>query len=193
MLHLLGIIGGLLALLSAVPYIRDILKGSTKPNRVTWVIWVTLQVIALGAQIASGGRDSLLLTIGDLMASSTIMFLSFWKGDSNWHWIDKAALVGAAVGIILWYTLHQPIWALVITVFIDFCGLVPTLRKSYANPGSETLATWLMVGSGAVLGAISVGHLNLTLLIYPIYLVLANFGVVIAVLLGRSLGKASRA
>jgi len=185
MLHVLGILAGILAIFAAIPYIKDIFKGTTKPNRVTWLIWVTLQTIALVAQFAGGGRDSLLLTIGDLLAGVTILILAFTKGQSEWHWIDRWALAGAAAGLLLWYFFRQPILALAMTVFIDFCGVVPTLRKSFVNPESETLATWLIVGSGAILGAISVGKLNFTLLLYPIYLALANLGVAAAILLGR--------
>lgn len=193
MLHILGTLAGLLAIAAAIPYIKDIFKGTTKPNRVTWLIWVTLQTIALIAQIVSGGKDSLLLTIGDLIASTTILILAFAKGKAEWHWIDRWALAGAALGLLLWYFFRQPIFALAMTVFVDFCGVVPTLRKSFVNPESETLTTWLIVGTGAILGAISVGKLNATLLLYPIYLAVANLGVAVAILLGRFRNKSGTA
>jgi hypothetical protein len=185
MLHIFGIIAGVLALVSAIPYIIDTVKGTTKPNRVTWLIWVTLQIIALVAQFSAGGRDSLLLTIGDLLASSTILFLALLKGEAAWHWIDTGALVGAAAGLLMWYFFHQPAWALAMTIFVDFCGVVPTIRKSFADPFSETLSTWLLVAVGAVFGAIAVGKLDITLLIYPLYLITANLGVAFAIQFGK--------
>lgn len=185
MLHLFGIIAGTLALLAAIPYIRDTVKGETQPNQVTWLIWVILQAIALCAQLASGARDSLLLTVGDLVASSIILGLAFFKGQAKWHWIDYWALGGAAVGLVLWQTLDRPILALAVTIFIDFCGVVPTLRKSFADPNSETLSTWLIVGTGAVFGIFAVGNWNITLLAYPMYLALANLGVAAAIGLGK--------
>lgn len=185
MLYIFGILAGVLALIAAVPYIKDAIQGKTKPNKVTWLIWVALQTIALIAQITAGGKGSLLLTIGDLAASSTILFLAFYKGETKWHWIDKLALVLAAIGLILWYIFRQPIWALAMTVFVDFCGVVPTLRKSFADPESETLSTWLIVGTAAIFGAIAVGRLDITLLIYPIYLVVANLSVAAAIGLGK--------
>ena len=42
---LLGIIGGLLALCAIIPYIRDILHGTTRPNIVSYAIWVFLILI----------------------------------------------------------------------------------------------------------------------------------------------------
>lgn len=186
MLHILGVLAGVLALLAAIPYIRDIIRGRTKPNRVSWFIWVLLQAIALLSQLAEGGRDSVLLSGGDLIASAIILVLAFYKGESKWHWIDKAALLGAAVGLSIWYFFNQPVLALLITVFIDFCGVVPTLRKAYAEPYSETLSTWLIVGVGGVCSILAVGKFDRSLLLYPVYLTLANFGVAAAIQLGKA-------
>jgi hypothetical protein len=185
MLHLFGVIAGVLALLAAIPYIRDTIKGETRPNRVTWLIWVILQTIALFAQISGGGRDSLLLTIGDLIASATILLLAFVKGESKWHWIDRMALIGAGIGLILWYALNQPIVALAVTIFIDLCGAVPTLRKSFVDPDSETRSTWWIVGIGAIFGVLAVGKVDVTLLVYPIYLAVINLAVAAAIELGK--------
>jgi len=185
MLHILGLLGGILALIAAIPYIKDTVKGSTKPNKATWLIWVSLQLIALFAQFSAGGRDSLLLTVGDLIASSTILFLAFFKGETKWHYIDMIAIIGAILGLLLWRILNQPFWALILTVFVDFCGVAPTIRKSFSEPESETLITWVLVGIGAIFGAIAVGQWNFTLLIYPAYLVIANFGVACAMQLGK--------
>lgn len=191
MLHFFGILAGLLALVATIPYLRDILKGTTRPNKVSWLIWVILQTIALLSQWASGGKDSLLLTIGDLAASATILVLAFYKGESKWHWLDRLALIGAGAGLILWYILNQPVIALMMTIFVDFCGVAPTLRKAYVDPQSETMSTWLLVGIGAVFGALAVGKLNATLLVYPLYLMCANLGVAVAMGLGRLRRKAT--
>lgn len=99
---------------------------------------------------------------------------------------QKAALVGAALGITLWYIFDQPILAIVLTVFIDVCAVVPTLRKSFIDPESETLSTWIIVGTGAILGTIAVGKLDITLLIYPLYLAIANLAVAGAIVLGKT-------
>ena len=45
MLQLFGLIAGDLVILANIPYMRDILRGKTKPERASWLIWFTLGVI----------------------------------------------------------------------------------------------------------------------------------------------------
>ena len=185
MLHTFGIIAGIFAIVAAVPYIRDIIKGTTRPNQVTWFIWVLLLVIALLSQIASGGKESLLFIYGDLIASGTVFVLALFKGQRKWHWIDKWALVGAGIGLTLWGLFNQPVLALAMTIFVDFCGAIPTLRKSYADPESETFIAWFITATGAIFGIFAVGTLNVSLLVYPLYIGLVNLSVALAIWLGR--------
>lgn len=185
MLHFFGILAGVLAMVAAIPYVRDILKGETRPNKVSWFIWVILQAIALVSQLVQGGKDSVLLSVGDLLASLVILLLAFKYGEKKWHWIDRAALVGAAIGLLVWYLFNQPVVALIITVFVDFCGVVPTWRKAYADPSSETMSTWIIVGFGAIFGVLAVGKLDAALLLYPVYLTIANLGVAVAMQVGK--------
>ncbi|HEX3095719.1 MAG TPA: hypothetical protein VHQ20_01205 [Patescibacteria group bacterium] len=184
MLHFFGIISAVLAFLAVVPYVRDVFKGTTKPNQASWLIWVALLVLALLSQRIGGAKDSLLLTIGDLIGSSVILGLAIFKGTNKWHWVDKASLVGAGIGFICLFVFKQPIVGLAITIFIDACGAVPTIRKSFIDPKSETLSTWIIVGVAGIFGAISVGSFNLVILIYPIYLIVSNFAVAGAMLIG---------
>ncbi len=185
MLHIFGVLSAVLAFLAIVPYVRDVFKGTTKPNQASWLIWVALLALALLSQGFSGAKDSLFLTIGDLVGSATILGLAIFYGTNKWHWIDKVSLAGAGIGFICLFIFKQPVISLAVTIFIDACGAVPTIRKSYVDPSSETLSTWIIVGVAGIFGAIAVGSFNFVLLIYPVYLVLSNFAVAVAMLVGR--------
>jgi len=54
--RLAGIAGGIVALAAFVPYIRAIIKGTTTPNRATWLIWTIIGCIT-AASYAAGGAD----------------------------------------------------------------------------------------------------------------------------------------
>jgi hypothetical protein len=74
---------------------------------------------------------------------------------------------------------------LILAILIDAIGGYLTVIKSYADPASETLITWVLSGTSGIFAAVSVGSLNAVLLAYPIYIVLINYTVVAAILLGR--------
>ncbi len=177
-MHIIGIISGVLAISATFPYLYDIYKGTTKPNQVSWLIFVLLLTIALFSQIASGASISLFVTIGDLITCFIVFIVSLFRGERKWSALDYFALAAAIVSLGLWYLLNNPAIALVMTILIHCCGMLPTLRKTYLTPSSETLSTWLLVGISAILSTITVGEYNWTLLIYPFYLALANLSVV---------------
>ena len=51
LLPVLGILAGVLSVLDGVPYIRDVLRGTTRPHRGTWLIWSSLAIVALALVI----------------------------------------------------------------------------------------------------------------------------------------------
>ena len=57
MLWVFGMVAGVLQSLFYVPYIRDVMRGSTRPHRGSWTIWCVLSVIVLASQPAPSRRS----------------------------------------------------------------------------------------------------------------------------------------
>ena len=185
MIEILGYSSGILMMISSVPYIRDILKGKTKPERATWFIWSVLMIIAFFAQVASGGTFSTLLTVGDTIVVIVIFILSIKHGMAGWMMRDKLALVGAGISLILWYFTKNPAIALLIVIFIDFLGGWLTIVKSYENPQSETMISWFISSVAGFLGVLAVGEMNFILLAFPLYICLINLTIGLTIFFGR--------
>lgn len=185
MLQLFGYTSAVLSIVMIIPYILDILRLETKPERGSWFIWTILGFIAFFSQLAKGATDSLWLTAGQTAAVLIIFLLSLKFGYGGLGKRDIRALIGAVVGLILWYLTREASYALIFVILVDSIGTSLTLIKSYKDPDSETLITWIMSGTSGIFGMLAVGSLNLVLLAYPLYLVLANYVIVGAILLGR--------
>jgi hypothetical protein len=56
MAAILGLLAGVLTIVDAIPYLRDVLRGSTRPHRGTWLIWSVLA--SLSAPTARRGAWS---------------------------------------------------------------------------------------------------------------------------------------
>ena len=54
LLAVLGIASAVVNTIGLVPYLRDIFRHKTKPERAAWWIWLTLNMIAFFAQLAAG-------------------------------------------------------------------------------------------------------------------------------------------
>lgn len=185
LLPYIGIIAGIISLTAFPPYIYDMIKGTTKPERASWLIWTVLSLIAFTSQIAEGARWSLVL-IGVQTFGITLTFLLSLKfGYGGLKKRDIISLFVAALGLLLWGITNQPITALILVIIVDIAGAWLTVYKAYENPDSETEITWWLDSIASLLGMIAVGALIPKLLIYPGYLFLANFSIVIAIRASR--------
>lgn len=179
-----GYLSGLAILIAIIPYIRDILKGKTKPERAAWLIWSVLSAISFFAQYASGGTYSTFMS-GFQAATDIFVLLLAWR--YGWGGLlprDLAALGGAALGLLLWYFTRTAAVALFIIIIIDALGVYLTVRKVYEQPSTETVSSWALTLLAGVLAAVAVGGWNLVLLAFPIYIALAAASILGAIYLG---------
>jgi hypothetical protein len=188
-LQIIGISGGILASLSLIIYIYEIIWGNTRPERATWFIWMILTIIAFFSQKNEGATDSLWLTATTGIGMIFIFLLSIKKGIGGFIKRDYIALGFTAVGLILWYLTREAVYALIIVIIIDGIGAYLTILKIIKEPHSESLNAWILSVIGALLGTIAVGKLDVILLLYPTYLFIANAIIVTFILKYRTKNK----
>lgn len=184
MLQILGIVGGLLALSSFIPYVRGILRGRVKPQRTTFLIWTLLGLIAIFSQLAKGATNSLWLPSLETVGGIVILLLSIKHGVGGFNKRDYVAIFIVTLGLVAWYFTKEAAIALYIVIFIDAVGLYLTLHKTYLAPKSETSLAWTMSSVGGLFTALAVGSLNVILLSYPVYIIFSNAAVVLAIQMG---------
>jgi hypothetical protein len=54
----LGILSGGVGVADTIPYVRDVLRGATRPHRGTWLIWGVLAVVVTLSQYAPARRGA---------------------------------------------------------------------------------------------------------------------------------------
>lgn len=186
MLTIFAIVSALLVVASMPPYLIDIFKGKTKPERASWLIWTVLGAVALVSNYELAVTWSLLFIGIDVLYCTVVLALSFGRGAWGWTKLDKAALVIAAVGIVFALIFRQPVLAIWGVIAADIAGTVLTYAKTYQSPESETTISWVLTGSAAIFSALAVGRAEFGLLLYPVYIALANFVILIAQATGRA-------
>ena len=185
---ILGIISGIIAMLAVIPYVKDILHGSTRPNIVSWFLWVLLLSISIFAQYSAGASWSLLFLIGDLVGTSIIFILCLaGYGYGKYGWIEVVCFSLAIIAIVSWQLTNQPILAIVFSIIADAMASVPTIVKAYRDPWSEDASQWLIIGVASILAILSTTIWNPANIIFPAYLLLVNGTIGALSLFGRRL------
>jgi hypothetical protein len=181
-----GILSAVVNTVGMVPYVRDVLKHKTKPERATWWIWLALGVVAISAQVAAGATWSLLMVGAQSLAVATVAILSLKYGYGAFRRKDFVSLLVAMLGLLLWKITSDPLYALLIVVAIDALAVWLTAAKTWEAPQTETLIAWILSSLAGLFGLLAVGKLNFTQIIYPLYILVANSTVTYIIIYRRS-------
>jgi len=185
--QIIGIIAGILALLGYVPYIISILKNKTRPNRATWFIWSIVGGLLAFSYMSEGSVHAIWVPIGYFIGPLTVAALSIRYGYAQWSKVDTICLVTALISIIPWIFSKDATITLLINVFIDMAGALPTLVKTYHEPETEDLTAWAIFFLANTLELFAITAVDLSLA-YPIYLFILASSMV-ALILRRPLQR----
>lgn len=174
----------LVTLLAALPYIRDILGGDSRPNIASWSVWTILTAVATIVEFGSGETIAAIITLAATIETFSIVLLGIRYGYVAVERFDWICLAGALLGLSVWLIFDNAPFAVFITVGIDFIGALPTVRHSWRRPLEETWLTYLLGGIGGALGLLSLSSFNWTNTPYPTYIAAMNL-LIVLVILGR--------
>ena len=171
----LGVLAGLLSTIAFIPYILSILKGETRPNRATWFIWTIVGGIIAGSYYQLGARHTLWVAVGYFLGPAVVAMMAIRRGEGGWSRLDQFCLGAAGVSLIIWATTGSPLLALVMNIFIDMFGVLPTAKKSYFEPESESRMAWAMASVGNLFNLLAVDDWSkFDIAAYPVHMMAAN-------------------
>jgi hypothetical protein len=177
----LGVLAGLVGIADTIPYVRDTVRGLTRPHRGTWLIWGVLAIVACLSQRADGASWSLIMAGVQAVLTSVIFLLAIRHGEGGLRPTEAIMIALAGAGVIGWIVANEPIIATACVVAADLIGAAMMVPKTYRDPGSETLATFALASLGGALAAGAVGALDPSLVLYPIYYCLVNGAIAVLI------------
>jgi hypothetical protein len=129
-----------LAAFAYVPYIASIAKGRVRPSKATWLIWVGIDILALGSMYAKYTLNGQIMAAA--LGATVVVVLSFVYGESGWTNLDKFCLMGAAIGLALWCFFDDPVLALVASMITNTIGALPMIVATWKDPKRENKLAW---------------------------------------------------
>lgn len=174
--HILLIIGALIAATGSLPYILATMRGTARPQLVSWFVWTVLAAIMTVAAYSAGQRASMLLSLSAFVSCAIVVALGWRQGKVRLTKLDIICLTGAVAGIGSLIVLHNPLIALTVSVGVDMVAYVPTLVHGWNSPSEESLACFAcaVIAAGVSLGVALYVHADVVGLIYPAYAVVFN-------------------
>lgn len=187
---LISILAVVLTVLGYVPYLNDIRKKKTKPHAFTWFVFTIAGSIAYALQVFGGGGVGTWSLLVAVLICFLIFLLSLRLGTKYIKPSDVVFLVLSLLALFLWLVVKQPVWSAVLATAVEILGFVPTIRKSWNNPYSETLFTYEVCTVRYGVSILSLQKLNILTVLYPVAWLIANFiFTIILIVRRRVIGK----
>ena len=163
------------SLVSTYIYIRSMLNGHAKPNRISWLMWAVAPIIAFAAAVSSGTRLAAVPIFVAGFCPLLILAASFAVREAYWEMskLDYACGTLSALAIVFWAATRNPDVAIMFAILSDALASVPTLIKGWRYP--ETESPWVYL-TGVFNGL--AGFLAITAWVFSQYAFLAYFVVI---------------
>jgi hypothetical protein len=182
-------LGVIIQLLGSGAYIRDTLRGQTKPNRVTWFFWSVAPLIGAAAAISDGVKWAVLPVVAVGVLPLIVLLVSFINQHAYWQlgFFDYICGACSALALMLWYVTAQPIVAIGLAIAADVFAAIPTIRKAWTHPETETALEYAATVISAAMGLLAIQTWRLTEFLFPVYLILLN-GLILLIIYRKLFG-----
>jgi hypothetical protein len=188
-------LAAVLPLIGFAAYLRDTLRGKIPPNRVSWLLWGAAPMIAFAAELAEGtslvvalvtfalGFGPLLVLLATFadpthdpwhiatLRSIAVNLVRRRGGDHHWKLtrFDFACGGISALALTAWAVTGQGDVAIAFAIAADLFAAVPTIKKSYSRPESESANTYVASGAGAGVTLLTIPRWTFNYYGFPLY------------------------
>jgi hypothetical protein len=186
-----GILSALVSLGAVAFYVKEILKGQVKLAKSTRRLFLLLSLTILAIQAKSYMSWTLAFGLADVISQSLLFGLSFKYGIGGTPRLDKICYVIFGAALAGYLVFERPLLSMVCLIFADFAGFLPTLKKNYADPLSDSWVFFVVAGVIAPGLAIAASDGNGTIeIIFPCYVVIINSLAAFPLIFRRKIPKA---
>ena len=136
-------------------------------------MWSLAPFIATAASLSDGGRWEVLPVFMSGFCPFMIFVASFVNKDATWelHWFDYACGGASFLALFLWTITRDPTIAIVLAILADGLAALPTMKKSWSHPETETSLTYLAASLAASTSFLAISDWRFNEYAFPVYLV----------------------
>jgi len=182
---LLTTVSILFALLSYIPYFRDIKNHKTRPHAFTWLVWCVMSTAAYFSQVADGGGVATWVLAFTAIVNFFIFAAALYRGATDINTTDWFCLFGAFIGLTLFSFSNDERLSLFIISSVNIIGFIPTVRKSMLKPQQETAMTFAFTALKYIFAILALENFSIGTVLYPATVGVSNILFVVLLLTRR--------
>ena len=166
-------LGVAIGVLGSLGYLRDTVRGTTQPNRVTWLLWAVAPLLAAAVEFTSGVGFRALTTFSVGFMPLLIFIASFHNPSAVWKIgrLDYVCGAMSVAGTLGWLFTRNGVIAIVAAIVADLLAGIPTLVKSWTDPDTESVNAYLGAFLNNAILLLTVTVWTTAEVAFPIYIV----------------------
>lgn len=172
--NLIGLVAIFLTFFGYIPYIKDTIKGKTHPHVYSWFLWASISAIAFALQISHGAGIGGFVTLAAAIVCYVICFFGIRSGIKDITKSDTVFLILTLIALVIWLFAKQPVFSVILLSVTEMLAFIPTIRKSWHKPHTETLSSYIMNTFRFTLGILALKQYSIITSLYPFTWLIAN-------------------
>jgi hypothetical protein len=169
-------VGTLLSLIGLFNYSKSIIKGTTRPDLVSWILWMLAPLTAAFFQLKAGAGFSAVPTFVAGFGPVIVLTVAALKKNGFWKITSFDIVCGslALVALIFYIKTHNLNISIIFAILSDALAFIPTLKKSWTNPESESVHGYVWCVLSNTIGILTIKNWSFVIASFGIYLIISN-------------------
>lgn len=176
MLQYFVFLGTAVRIFGASFYIKNVLNGLIKPNRISWLMWAISPLIATAAAVVDGVGLAVLPIFITGLVPLVIFAASFINPKAYWRLGKFDYLCGflSLLALVLWAITKEPAVAIIFAIASDASATIPTIVKSWRYPETESSIVYITALFNALTTFAAIKSWVFSEYAFAVYMVIAN-------------------
>jgi hypothetical protein len=181
----LGLLSVALAVLAAVIYIAQTLRGEVRPHPLSWFLFGILSLTGYLVQRDEGARQGSWTLLAMTIICFTFVAASVARGERSFSRQEWAFVAAAGAVFVLYMFTRDANVAAGLTTAIDALGYGPTFVRGWSRPWKDSATSFALNGVKFVPSLMAMDPISFATSSYPATLLVLNMAVTIMLLWRR--------
>lgn len=166
-------------------YLRSMIFGQTRPNLVSWFIWMLAPFIGVFFQLKAGAGLSVIPIFMAGFGPLIVVFVSLVIKNGYWkiNLFDIICGICALISLVIYIITHNAAVSILFAILADALAFIPTFKKSWNFPETESAYAYACTIVSNTLGLLIIKEWFFTIYSFGIYLI--TFNIIMLLILNR--------